>query len=344
MLGVTDASKSVDAARVKEAAPKVDVQSTSTPDLSKRNDRSVNVLNTSVKAEIEPSEFVRPKRVNRMIENPMGQYVRTAIKSSTDQQFINADRNFNSFKRQLSHLMTEKLVTFSILSTSSYTMMFERLERAFGVVGAWRKLGVEAWNSHVLAYFSRYFMSLKVDNMSIRRTVKYIDANLKFSKFLTNASLYAFNKSLIVIYAFNGIYNIVINLIRSSNKEGSFTVNVNSQRFSRQALASNRIATRILFANNRTFAASTPFIFIKDMTMRLMNLEKYIPMAQSLKSKIIGNISFHAVSVIITRFDVDSGTAIINTPSNPTHDNVGFVTRNLNTRMIEGIGLTVNTL
>lgn len=139
------------------------------------------------------------------------------------------------------------------------------------------------------------------------------------------------------------LYNFFVGEI----KRGGFTpisVTVVGTRFAKQSTNVNAIITTVTDLNGRVMQKVTPFALIKSHTLKLRSVLEYLPFSRVITNKIIESISLRASKVEFVRYDVESGTLIVNVPNNPSVQNTAFVTRNLNTRMSENVSFRVDSL
>jgi len=122
-------------------------------------------------------------------------------------------------------------------------------------------------------------------------------------------------------------------------------INVVSQRYTKGDMEANRLMTTVSYDKGKVeYTSSSPFIEIGDRNLRLRNFKKHVPITTRVEGKIKNSIEFRVLNSKFVRYDIESGTMILNVPNNPTAANTAFVTRNLNTRMSENVGLSVSTI
>lgn len=149
---------------------------------------------------------------------------------------------------------------------------------------------------------------------------------------------------MVTVYIYNLVLNIVIKLLRSVRPGSVTQVEIKSHRFSRNSLDKNVIFTRISKNDGTSWTGSIPFTFFRKRNIVHRDIAKHVPLTNEVMDAIISSTRLAVNTSIFTKYDVESGTAIINVPSNPNVDNQAFVTRNMNTLMTEHVGLHVSTL
>lgn len=176
------------------------------------------------------------------------------------------------------------------------------------------------------------------------QSLYFRDLKMAFNRYLDSISLYVTNKNIVVVFIYNLNQNIIMHLLKTVINT-DVAVNVSGQRYSKSNMEANRILTTISYNQGKQeCSGSSNYIEIGDRNLRLRNIRKHVPITTSAEKRIFNSISFRAFESNFTRFDVESGGMIMNVPNNPTAANTAFVTRNMNTRMSENVGLSVHTL
>jgi len=166
-----------------------------------------------------------------------------------------------------------------------------------------------------------------------------------FNSYVDSLGLYLHNRNLVSAHMFNGIQNVIVELFRRTPKNSSFAVKVTGHRFARDDISHNHISVQITEGNKgqiRTF--TTPYVVINNVSLRLRSLVRHIPLTTSCLNRLMQGINLTVFDASFVRFDMDTGSSIINVPSSPDSRNVAFVTRNLNSRSNQNIGMTVTSL
>jgi len=141
---------------------------------------------------------------------------------------------------------------------------------------------------------------------------------------------------------FNLLYNFLVNLINKNDGKG-IQVSVVGHRFSRENMGLNNIKVVIVDSSGRTIEHVVPYCMIGSNDLKMKNVLSYLPLSRKMVNKLLSSVNFRTIGAKFIRYDVESGSAIINVPNNPSN-NVAFVTRNMSTRMSENISLDVGNL
>jgi len=114
-----------------------------------------------------------------VFSNPMDVKMRGSFAALNDEHSKNASRNYNSFSRSMISFFTDRVIRFNPFSSNVYDALFTRMHKAYGFMTALIEVRVDVWNGKLLAFFRRYFSSMRVNNIQFVKSLFFTDHNLK---------------------------------------------------------------------------------------------------------------------------------------------------------------------
>jgi len=122
---------------------------------------------------------VRPNSVR--FQSPKKAEVRAALRNVNDLHGANSDMNYNSFARSMISRFVNGAPAFDLYNSESYVGSFVNYHTAFGIFGAWARIGVERSNSSFISFMRKYLSLCRVSFYSVVRSTFFVDCSIKFN-------------------------------------------------------------------------------------------------------------------------------------------------------------------
>lgn len=136
-------------------------------------------LSVNVNVRSNPVRFQSPKKAE----------VRAALRNVNDLHGANSDMNYNSFARSMISRFVNGAPAFDLYNSESYVGSFANYHTAFGIFGAWARIGVERSNSYFINFMRKYLSLCHVSFYSVVRSTFFVDCSIKFNHYLSECGL-----------------------------------------------------------------------------------------------------------------------------------------------------------
>lgn len=308
------------------------------------SDKIENVTVSNVNA-IKGPEIINPTQ-NRLsstslkFDNPLGS-LRIAYKALGDIQSRNASSNFSMFARALR-------VTFAnpnprklnFWEENVFKISVYQLKEVYGLLKALKLSGVSKTNTRIINFFANYFRSFKIDDVSLSDSLHIRDFTVIFNKALNNLKLWSANSNIVVVYVYNLVFNMIDNLMKGYDGS-TMDVKIISRRFTRDSNFPCGISYYVTKSDGTEYKTTKNFISMPKHDIKLRNIMRHIPLPHKTYQSIMSSLKLFNTNVNAVRYDIETGSALLNVPNNPSVQNTAIVSRSVDSRGSENFAMTV---
>jgi len=122
------------------------------------------------------------------------------------------------------------------------------------------------------------------------------------------------------------------------------TVSIASRRYNRDTNADSCLTYSVTDGDNFNKTYRINFIAMPNKNIMLQRFVSFFPVAYDSYQDIIRSVNIFSSRVDAVRYDIETSGLMLNMPNNPTKDNVGIVTRNMDTRGSQSYAFTSTSI